>query len=181
MTYFKTRDVAGITVFAALWGVLNPIISPVFFQFFHLPFLCDLIGFATIILVVWFVRKVGTATLTGIIATILNLTIRPDLTNFLGFTAASIVFDVLAYLIGYKVLFRKRLLGSFCLFTISVFSATVAGIIIGSFFMDPILLQRWGGILIWAGLHAVGGVLGGVLGVTLINALTLRGIQPSKK
>jgi uncharacterized membrane protein YvlD (DUF360 family) len=177
MTYFKTKDIAAITIFAALWGVLNPTISPVFFQVFHLPFLCDLIGFATLILTSWFVRKVGTATLTGIIATILNLTIRPDLTNFFGFTAASVIFDIFAYLIGYKLLFGKRFLGSFCLFATSVFSAAAAGLIIGSFFMDPIILQRGGGIFIWMGLHAVGGVLGGALGVTLMNALALRGIQ----
>ncbi len=177
--YFQTKDIAAITIFAALWGILNPTISPVFFQVFHLPFLCDLIGFATLILASWLVKKVGAATLTGIIATILNLTIRPDLTNFFGFTAASVVFDALAYLIGYKLLFGKRLLGSFCLFAISVFSAAVAGLIIGAFFMEPIIRQRWGGMLVWAGLHAAGGVLGGALGVTLMNALILRGINHS--
>ncbi|MFX1495643.1 MAG: hypothetical protein ACFFBZ_15270 [Promethearchaeota archaeon] len=59
----------------------------------------------------------------------------------------------------------------------AVFSAAVAGLIIGSFFMEPIALNKWGGVLSWAGLHAIGGVLGGAIGVFLINALISRGIK----
>jgi hypothetical protein len=177
MAYFKTKDIAAITIFAALWGVLNSLMSPIFFRMFNMPFLCDLIGFASIILAVWYVKKLGTSTMVGFIATIINFMLLPTATHFLGFTAASIVFDILAFFVGYKLLFKKRLLGSFSLFAISVFSAAIAGLIIGAFFMDTIILQRWGGILVWAGLHAIGGVLGGVIGVTLVNALILRGIH----
>jgi hypothetical protein len=141
-----------------------------------MPFLCDLIGFASLILAAWWVRKVGTATLVGFIATITNFVFRPDAYHFFGFTAASIVFDILTFLIGYKRLFEKNLLGSISLFIISVFSAAVAGLIIGAFFLAPSILQRWGGILVWAGLHAVGGVIGGSVGVSIINALAIRGI-----
>ena len=34
-------------------------------------------------------------------------------------------------------------------------------------------LAKWGGVLGWAGLHAVGGVIGGVIGVILVSALNL--------
>ena len=176
MAYFRTRDLAGITIFAALWGVLNVTVSPAFFQVFHLPFCCDLIGFSALILAVWWTRKLGAATFVGFIALIINMIVRPTALHFFGFFAASIVFDVLAFFIGYKRLFEKRLLGSTSLFTISVLSAAVAGVIIGSFFMLPTALTRWGGVLGWAGLHAVGGVIGGAIGVTLMNALTARGI-----
>jgi hypothetical protein len=177
MTYFKTKDVAAITIFAALWGVLNSLISPIFFQIFHMPFLCDLIGFASIILAIWYVRKIGTATMVGFIATIINFMLLPTAIHFLGFTAASIVFDVLAFTAGYKRMFEKKLLGSISLFTISVSSAAFAGFLIAFFFMTPTALQNWGGTLGWAGLHATGGVLGGALGVILMNALISRGIQ----
>ena len=110
MPYFGTRDLAGITIFAALWGVLNATISPVFFQLFRLPFLCDVIGFAALILAGWWVRKF------------------------------------------------------------------VAGLIIAAFFMDPVILGRWGGNIIWSGFHAIGGAIGGAVGVILTNALTVRGI-----
>jgi hypothetical protein len=179
MTYFKTKDVAAITIFAALWGVLNSLVSPIFFQLFRLPFLCDLIGFASIIIATWYVRRLGTATVVGFIATIINFIFLPTATHFLGFTAASIAFDVLAFAAGYKRMFEKRLVGSISLFAISVLSSAIAGFLIAFFFMTPVALQNWGGMLGWAGLHAVGGVLGGALGVTLMNALALRGIQHS--
>ena len=100
--------------------------------------------------------------------------------HFLGFLAASIVFDVLAFASGYTRLFEQRILGSILLTTISIISAAVAGVIIGAFFMSPIALQRWGGVLGWAGLHAIGGIIGGIVGVSLMNALISRGITPSK-
>ena len=176
MADFTTHDLAGITIFAALWGVLNATMSPIFFQLFHLPFFCDMIGFASLTLAMWWVRKFGTCTLVGFIATIINFMFRPNAFHFLGFTVASIIFDVISSLMAYKHLFQKRLLISVTLFSLSAFSAAIAGLIIGAFFMVPVALQRWGGVLAWAGLHAIGGVIGGALGVSLMNALIARGI-----
>ena len=176
--YFQTRDLAGIVIFAALWGVLNVTISPAFFQMFHLPLACDLIGFSALILATWWTRKLGTATFVGLIALIINMMVRPAALQFFGFFAASIVFDLLTFFSGYKRIFRKRLAGAITLFAISVFSAAVAGLIIGSFFMPPQALTSWGGIAGWAGLHAIGGIIGGAIGVTLMNALTVRGLTP---
>lgn len=178
LVYFQTRDLAGIVIFAALWGVLNVTISPAFFQIFHLPIACDLIGFSALILATWWTRKLGTATFVGLIALIINMMVRPTALHFFGFFAASIVFDLLTFFSGYKRIFRKRLAGSITLFAISVFSAAVAGLIIGSFFMPPQALTSWGGMAGWAGLHAVGGIIGGAVGVTLMNALTVRGLTP---
>jgi len=177
MPYFGTRDIAGIAIFAALWGVLNVTLSPIFFRLFHLPFLCDLTGFASITLAVWWVRKLGTATFVGVIATIINFMFRPTAMHFLGFMAASVVFDLLSFASGYKRLFEQRILGSIILTAISIISAATAGLIIGAFFMSPTALQRWGGVLGWAGLHAIGGIIGGIVGVSLMNALSIRGIS----
>ena len=176
MVYFRTRDLAGTAIFGALWGVLNVTVSPAFFQILHLPFCCDMIGFSALILAVWWVRKLGTPTLVGFIALIINMMVRPKALHFFGFFAASIVFDVLTFFSGYKRLFEKRLVGSTTIFVISVFSAAVAGLIIGSFFMPPPALTQWGGVLGWAGLHALGGVIGGAIGVSLMNALIARGL-----
>lgn len=178
MGYFAIRDLAGITIFAALWGILNVTVSPIFFQVVQLPFFCDLIGFSTMILAVWYVRKIGTGTFVGCVATIVNLMFRPTSLHFFGFTVACIVFDIIVSLSGYDRLFEKRILGSIGLFGISVFSATIAGLVIGSFFMTTAALTRWGGILGWAGLHSVGGVMGGAVGVSLTNALIARGVSP---
>ena len=176
--YFETRDLAGIAIFAALWGVLNVTVSPAFFQIFHLPFACDLIGFSSLILALWWSRKIGVATFVGLVALIINVIARPTALHFLGFFAASVLFDVLSFISGYNRLFEKRFLGSVILFTISVLSAAFAGLVIASFFMVPQALTQWGGILGWAGLHAVGGVIGGFLGIAMMNAVSVRGLTP---
>lgn len=172
--YFETRDLAGIAIFAALWGVLNVTVSPAFFQIFHLPFACDLIGFSSLTLALWWSRKIGVATFVGLIALVINIIARPTALQFLGFFAASVLFDVLSFIVGYNRLFEKRLFGSGILFFISVISAFFAGLVIGSFFMA----LQWDGVLSWAGLHTVGGIIGGFLGITLMNALSTRGLTP---
>ena len=111
----------------------------------------------------------------GFIALIINLLIRPSALQFFGFFAASVVFDVLVSLSGYRV-FEKKILGSISILAIAVCSAAAAGVIIGPFFMSSTALARWGGVLSWAGLHAAGGVIGGALGVSLINAFNVRGV-----
>lgn len=179
MAYFTTRDLAGISIFAALWGVLNVVISPAFFQTFHLPFACDLIGFSALILAVWWSRKFGVATFVGLIALIINLVARPTALHFLGFVAASFVFDTLVFIGGYNRLFERRFTGSIILFIISMASAAFAGLVIGFFFMAPLALAQWGGVLGWAGLHATGGVIGGALGVVLMSAFKVRGLTPT--
>jgi hypothetical protein len=177
MAYFNSRDIAAIAICSALWGVLNATLSPIFFQVFHLPFLCDLIGFSSLILAVWVTRKFGTATMVGLIATVINFMFRPDAFFFIGFTLASFVFDVLTRLIGYKNSFEKPSTGIVSLILISTFSAAVAGSIIGLFFMSAPALVSWVSVLGWAALHAVGGVIGGFIGAPLATALTKRGIS----
>ena len=154
LTYFRPRDLAIISIFAALWGILNVTISPVFFQIFHLPFACDLVGFSALILATFWVRKLGTATFVGLIALIINMMVRPTAFQFFGFFVASITFDILVFLSGYNRIFKKRMLGSITLFIISVSSAALAGLIIGSIFLSPPALTQWGGVVGWAGLHA---------------------------
>lgn len=177
MAYFRTSELAGISIFAALWGVLNVTVSPAFFQIFHLPFCCDLIGFSTLILAVWWGRKFGTATFVGFIALLINLIVRPAALHFFGFFAASIMFDILTFLSGYKRLFERRRIGTIIVFLISVVSAAVAGLVIGAFFMPAQALAKWGGVLGWAGLHAIGGVIGGIIGIIIMHALVIRGIN----
>jgi len=135
-----------------------------------------MIGFASLILAVWWTRKFGTATAVGLIATVINFVLTPGAVHFLGFTVASIVFDVLVRLIGYKNSFHRSLVSTISLIVVSVLSAAVAGLIIGSFFMPVQALASWGGVLGWAALHAFGGVIGGLIGAPLTTALTLRGI-----
>jgi hypothetical protein len=175
--YYNSREIAAIALLSALWGVINSIFSPIVFNMFGLPILCDMIGFAVLSVTVWWVRKPGAATTVGLIATAINFIFNPGGIFFLGFTAASIVFDAVSWLARYNNYFRKNFLTTISLFSFSVLSAAVAGFIIGTYFMAGPALAKWGGVAGWAGLHAIGGVVGGIIGAGLIAGLIARNIQ----
>ena len=177
MAYFNSRDIAAIALCAALWGALNLIISPVFWTMTHLPFACDLIGFTCLIIAVWWTKKFGTATAVGIIATAINFILRPEAIHFLGFTAAGILFDITTRLVGYKTCFGNPKSSGVSLVTLSIISGALAGSIIGILFMAPeVIAKVYGTIFVFAGLHATGGLIGGVIGFILVRALELRGV-----
>jgi hypothetical protein len=179
MPYYNSREIAVIALLAALWGILNSIFSPIVFAMFQLPILCDMIGFSVLSLTVWWVRKLGAVTLVGLIATLISFTFNPLGIFFLGFTAASVIFDLVAWLARYDVYFKKPSLTMIALFSFSVLSATVAGFVIGTYFMAAPALVGWGGVAGWAGLHAVGGIIGGFIGVALVAGLTTRRVLPN--
>ena len=174
MAYFTSREIAEISICAALWGVLNSIFSPIFFSMFGLPFLCDLIGFSVLTVAAVWIRKFGAITMVGLIATVINFMFNPGGVHFLAFTVASVVFDLLVKLFGYNIVFKKPIYVAASMLPISIFSAALAGYIIGTFFMSGPALTMWGGVLGWAGLHAVGGAIGGAIGVALVIALISR-------
>jgi hypothetical protein len=178
MAYFNARDIAAIAICAALWGVLNTILSPVFFRMFGLPFLCDLIGFSVLILAAWWIRKFGAITMIGLIATGINFALGGGI-HFLGFTVASIFFDLATRLIGYDNSFKKPAFAIISMMMFSIISSALAGYIIGTFFMAGPGIVNWGGVIGWAGLHTVGGVIGGIIGTFLILALTNRTVMPN--
>ncbi len=169
--YFTSRELTTIAVVAAFWTALNRLISPFFWQLTHLPFMCDLLAFVSLILVLWWTRKIGSAALTGLIVTALTLILQPTAFQMAGFIVASILFDLIIRAVGYDVCFEKPIRGSFALIVSSVFCAAVAGMIIGVFTMGFRTAQSIG---IFSGLHGVGGLIGSVLGVTITRALTAR-------
>ncbi len=177
MAYLSIRDIVAIALFAALWGILNATVAPVIFTTFGIPVFCDMIGFMSLILAVWWVRKLGTASAVGFVATVLNFVLRPGAVHFLGFTAASVVFDLLTFVFRYENCFSKKLVGAILLAIVSTVSAAVAGFIIGTFFMEAPKLAKWGGVVGWVILHMAGGIVGWLLGVVLTLSLEARGMR----
>lgn len=175
--YFKIRDMAAVSLFAALWGILNATLSPIIFRMFGVPIFCDMVGFTSLILAVWWVRKLGTATTVGIVATVINFVLNPAGVHFLGFTVASVVFDVLTRLMGYENCFGGKILGGILTLAASAASAAVAGFMIGSIFMAAPNLAPWGGVLGWVLLHVAGGVIGWIIGTALVVSLEARGLR----
>jgi hypothetical protein len=175
MFYFTTRDITAIAMCAALWGVLSSYFAPVFWTATHLPFFCDMLGIILLILVMWWVRKFGAITMTGIIATIITLMLNPYATHFFGFTAASVVFDILTRLIRCQNSPEKSVLKLISVFFTSLASTAVAGVIIGYLFMNTnFLMATFGGIAFFVVLHVAGGAIGGTIGLVLIKALSTR-------
>jgi hypothetical protein len=174
VSYFSSRELAAIAICASLWGVLNSILSPAFFRLTGMPFLCDLIGFSVLVLAAWWIRKLGAITAIGLIATAINFILVPGGFQFIGFTGASIFFDLITAGLRHIIPFRKTGYSFASLVPISIASAAVAGYIIGVFFMAGPALVKWGGALGWAGLHMIGGIIGGIIGVFLIASLNSR-------
>ncbi len=174
MGKFKSRDFTAIALCAALWGLLNSVFAPAFFRISGLPVFCDFIGFSVLTLGAWWIRKTGAITLIGLIATIINFIFNPAGFQFLGFTAASIIFDITIGLIGHNNVFSKHSVTLTSIILISTLSAALAGYLIGTFFMTAQALTAWGGALGWASIHAAGGIIGGILGVLMVTSLKTR-------
>ncbi len=140
-----------------------------------MPFFCDMLGVISLTLALWWIRKFGAVTVTGITATIIMMMLNPNATHFFGFTAASVIFDVLTRLIGYQNCLEKPIISVISLLFASVASTAVAGVVIGTFFMNPnFLMTRFGGVAFFSVLHAAGGVIGGTIGLMLTKALSTR-------
>lgn len=177
--YFDTRELAAISISAAIWAIINAIVGPVFWNLTHLPIVCDMIGISALLFTVWFVRKPGAATMVGVVATILSLILNPAGLQFLGFTAASVVFDALSRAISYRNSLDRRVVSSITLLAISLFSTLVAGYIIGTLFMSPVFLSSmFGGVMFFIGLHGAGGLIGGIVGVVIVRGLEVRRVIP---
>jgi membrane associated rhomboid family serine protease len=72
-------------------------------------------------------------------------------------------------------MFNKPLLGSIATVLISTACAALAGLIIGALFMSFVTFPA---ILAFAGLHAIGGLIGGLVGAGIITTLKARRIEP---
>jgi hypothetical protein len=156
---------------------MNWLVSPIFWELTHLPILCDMLATSLLILTLHQTRKLGAPSFMGLVATLLNFVLRPTASHFLGFTVASIFFDIASYFIGYDRLLTGNIQGTILSLLLAFLSSGIAGLIIGSFFMNPGLLSTmFGGVILFAIIHAMGGLVGGVLGLIFIRGIESRGI-----
>ena len=177
MPYFNARNIAMIAIIAAVWGAMNSTILPIFFTIFNgIPFLCEMVALTSLILVLSLTRKFGAATATGLIVTLITLFLYPSSTHVLGFTAASIIFDIATRLIGYRRILDNPKISAVGLTASSLLSSMVAGVIIALLFMPLNLITLLGGVATFTGLHVLGGLAGAILGFALLRALTARNI-----
>lgn len=171
--YFNSKDISVIALFSGLWALLNLAISPFIWQIAHLPFTCDLIGFASLIVAIRLTRKPGIGSAIGLVSTLLTLFLRPDALYFFGFTIGSIAFDIISGAVGYDTFFDRKATSLMLILIASVLCAGLAGLIIARFFMA---LPDFVSILAFSALHAAGGLMAAVLGYLSLSALRRKGI-----
>ena len=169
-TYFTALDIALINIFCALWAILNLTLGPLGFAWFGLPIFCDFAVFFTLLLVTWSTSKFGTASLVGIIGSIIILLIRAS-PHIIGFAASAILFDILMSVNHHKIDAKAWNMTIAVLAT--ALSAYFAGIIIGFFFSNrPSDWATLGWALtVWGGWHLIGGIIGIVITLPIIGVL----------
>lgn len=113
----------------------------------------------------------------GAIATVINFVLRPSAVHFLGFTVASIFFDLAISFVGFTKPFSKKAYTVASIMPISIASAALAGYLIGTFFMSGPALAPMGGVIGWAAMHAIGGIIGGAIGISLVIGLDARKVR----
>jgi hypothetical protein len=176
LTYLNSRDITAIASSAAVWAIINAWLSPIFWQLTHLPFLCDILAFSSLILVVWWTKKFGAASLTGLLVTLITLVLRPGAFQMVGFLAASIVFDVITKAIGYETLFTGKRKNEIPFIPISMISSALGGVIISILVMNQ---KTFTAIISFASLHVIGGIIGAIIGIILVNSLIVRSVKPT--
>ncbi len=178
-TYFKTVDIALISVFCALWATLNLTLGPLGFAWLRLPIFCDFAVFFTLLLVVWTTEKFGTASLVGIIGSIIILLIRAS-PHIIGFAASAIFFDILMSANHHK-LDAKAYNMTIAAF-VTALSAYFAGVVTGIFFMNkPLDLTtlEWA-LTFWGGWHLIGGIMSIVTTLPIIGILEKANVRRIK-
>jgi len=170
----RTVDIALISVLSAMWIVLHIYFGPIGFQMFHLPIFCDVSAFVTLIIAIWIIGKFGGASAIGIIGSLIVMGIRAKPFQ-LGFLASAIIFDILCLIIQHKPL--KGIGNVLGLSVITVTSAYIAGIIIGTVFMAG---DIWWALTFWGGWHAVGGLLSVIIALPIIGSLEKAGVRRLK-
>jgi hypothetical protein len=155
--YFKTIDMATIILFSPLYAILNLYIGPLGFALLKLPVLCDVAVFFTLLLVVWLSAKFGSASIVGLIGSLIVLSLRPS-PHIIGFAAASVLFDILMAVNRHKISLNTYSMASAAIVT--AISAYFAGALIGAFFMEKPLSSatlQWA-LTLWGGWHLIGGI-----------------------
>ena len=173
-TYFTTIDIALTSVFCALWVVLTLTLGRLSFQLLGLPVLHDFAAFFTLLLVTWITGKFGTASLVGLIGSILVLLAGGPL-PVVGFAASAIVFDLLMSVNHHKI--YPKVYSMVVAALVTAISAYFAGVVIGIFLMNQTV--EWT-LTFWGGWHLIGGIISIAATLPLIGILEKANVRKVK-
>jgi len=155
-------NIALISIFSALWVVLNLTVAPISFRLTGLPVIHSVIIFLILLLVTWATNQFGAASMVGIIGSVIVLLAGGPI-PVLGFILGGITFDLIFLINHHRVSFKPISIGTTILATIVAgFSASI----VNFFLVSPAFA-----ITVWAALVIVGGIIGIVIAFPIIVVL----------
>jgi hypothetical protein len=157
-----TVNIALISIFSALWVVLNLTAAPLSFRLTGLPVIHSVMIFFILLLVTWTTNQFGSASLVGIIGSIIVLFAGGPI-PVLGFIVAAIVFDLIFLVNRHRFNVNPGSIGIAILATVvSAFFASIINFVL----VSPAFF-----ITVWIGLVVVGGIIGLVIALPIIEVL----------
>jgi len=178
-THFPAVDIALTSVLCALWAILNLTLGPLSFRLLGLPIFHDFAAFFTLLLVTWVTGRFGTASLVGIIGSVIVLLVGGPLPN-IGFAASAILFDLAMSANHHKL--HVRAYDMIVATLATLVSAYFAGVIIGVFLMNsPLdLTTLRTALTIWGGWHLLGGIISILITLPIIGILEKANVRKIK-
>jgi hypothetical protein len=171
---FTTQDITLISIFSALWIILNYYVAPLSFQLLHLPVGHGIIVFFTLLLTTWATGKYGAASTVGIIGSTIVLLAGGPL-PVLSFAATSLLFDAILVANHHKLKPKVYNMGIAVLAT--AVAAYTAGVITGIFILNQPLQFA---ATVWSGWTLLGGILGAVVTLPIIGVLEKANVKKIK-
>ncbi len=161
----SSRRVASISVFCALWVVLNITLGPIGFSLFGLPVLHSFAVFFTLVLSTWVIGKFGGASLVGIIGSVVTVLLGGPAPTLI-FGASAVVFDFSMSAGSHRISSKPR---GLIVTIVSVgVAAYFAGITNGLLFFDRSF--EWAATF-WSAWNLLGGLIGLAVAFPVIGAL----------
>ena len=159
-------NIALISVFSALWVVLNLTVAPLGFAVFHLPVVHSLIIFFMLVLVTWATGQYGVASVVSIIGSAIVVLANPLVLPVLGFVPAAFLFDLVLFLNRHNVNVKLRNIA------LVVFAAIVCGYVAAVVNGIVILNFAWMFTLtVWASWNVLGAIIGVVIALPIVGVL----------
>jgi len=160
--------------------MLNSTLGPLSFRLLGLPVFHDFAAFFTLLLVAWVTGKFGTASLVGLIGSVIVLLVGGPLPN-IGFAASAILFDLAMSANHHRLHVKAYNMIVAALATLV--SAYFAGVIIGVFLMNrPLdLTTLHTALTLWGGWHLVGGIMSILIALPIIGILEKANVGKIKR
>lgn len=159
-------NIAYISIFSALWVILNLTIAPLGFALLHLPVIHSLIIFFMLMLVVWVSGQIGVASAVSVIGSVIVVLVNPSVLPVLGFIPAAVLFDLLLLVNHHKVSLKAVALAIVIL--ASVVCAYVAAVVNGFLILS---LDATFTLTVWAAWNVLGALIGVAIALPIIAAL----------